>query len=660
MGFAAGAFASHVVCPDWHFFPVPDGLDLAAAATIPVAFSTAWYALVERGRIRAGDDVLVHGAAGGVGLAAIQIAKLHGARVLGTASSPARRAIATAAGADAVFDSRQERFAEAIRAQIGSVDVVLNSLAGSAMLASFRLLKPFGRFLELGKRDFLDNTQLALRPFLRNIAYSGVDLDELLAADPALVREMMARLAEAFRDQGLRPLTYRSFAAYEVDAAFRTMQASEHVGKIVIRPPRVAQTDLASITYAARPGLYIVVGGTAGFGFATAQWLARKGASQVALLSRRGKVDPDLVPQLAAMRAGGTEVIVEALDVCDGAAVAETVARLAREHGPLRGVVHAAVHLDDGLIANLSPERLAAVLRTKVDGIVNLADATRDHPLDLFVAYSSATTLIGSPGQGAYVAANGFLEGFMRRRRRLGKAGLAIGWGAISDVGLIARDKQLGQRLRRATGVVPMRAFEALAHLGRLLSLGDAADPVQFYAGISSGAGAEKLNLLKSAAFADLGQAAGEARAAHAEDLASTLRGKSREEAVGIVTGVLRREVADILRMAEGKVDLTRPLADLGLDSLMALELHMALEAAIGVQIAVVGAADRSLIDMAGSIVDQIDQGEDEEEAQPAPAEGLQATIIRLANVHSKMDLSPEQASQIEAMVRHSNRGAAE
>lgn len=660
MGFAAGAFASHITCPDWHFFPVPEGLDLEAAATIPVAFSTAWYALVERGHVRGGETVLVHGAAGGVGLAAIQIAKLHGAQVLGTASSDARRAIATAAGADAVFDSRRERFAEEIRRQVGNVDVVLNSLAGPAMLASFRLLKPFGRFLELGKRDFLDNTQLALRPFLRNIAYSGVDLDELLAADPALVRAMLTKLSEAFASQGLRPLTYRSFEAYEVGAAFRTMQASEHVGKIVIRPPRAARTDLAALNYAARPGLYAVVGGTTGFGFATAQWLARKGASHIALLSRRGVVDDELAPQLAEMRARGVEVVVEALDVCDKTAVIETLGRVAREHGPLRGVVHAAVHLDDGLIANLTPERLRAVLRTKVDGVINLSDATEGHDLDLFVAYSSATTLIGSPGQGAYVAANGFLEGFMRDRRSRGKPGLAIGWGAIADVGLIARDKQLGQRLRRATGVVPMRAFEALAHLGRLLSLGEAADPVQFYAGLSAGSGADKLSLLKSPAFLDLAQPGGEARAAHAEDLGSTLRGKSREEAIGIVTGVLRREVAEILRMAEGKVDLTRPLADLGLDSLMALELHMALETAIGVQIAVVGAGDRSLLDMAGTIVDQLDQAQDQEMAEPASAENMQATIIRLANVHSKMDISPEQASEIEAMVRRPSRGAAE
>ncbi len=224
-----------------------------AAATIPVAFATAWYALVERGQTRAGEDVLVHGAAGGVGLAAIQIAKLRKARALGTASSEARRTVARAAGADATFDSRHMRFAPEIRERFDGVDVVLNSLAGDAMHASLKLLRPFGRFLELGKRDFLDNTQLALRPFLHNIAYSGVDLDELLAAKPDMAREMMVSLADLFARKELRPLTHRVFESHEVGAAFRSMQASEHIGKIVIRPARSARTDIASKTFAAPP-----------------------------------------------------------------------------------------------------------------------------------------------------------------------------------------------------------------------------------------------------------------------------------------------------------------------------------------------------------------------------------------------------------------------
>ncbi|WP_082540059.1 type I polyketide synthase [Bosea sp. Leaf344] len=656
MGFAAQAFSSHVVCPDWHFFPVPEGMSLEAAATIPVAFATAWYALVERGQIRGGEDVLVHGAAGGVGLAAIQIAKLKKARVLGTASSGTRRTIAQGAGADMIFDSRQERFAADIKERFHGVDVVLNSLAGDAMLASFKLLKPFGRFLELGKRDFLDNTQLALRPFLHNIAYSGIDLDELLAAKPQLAREMMASLAELFTRQALLPLTYRTFESHEAGAAFRSMQASEHVGKIVIRPASSARADIASLSYAARAGLYLVVGGTAGLGLATAHWLSRMGASHIALVSRRGQVEEALSPLVAEMERHGAHVLVRQLDVTDAMAVHSLISELSESYGPVRGVVHAAVHLDDGLIANLTPTRLHAVLRTKVDGIINLDAATEGQPLDFFVAYSSATTMVGSPGQAAYVAANAFLEGFMRRRRKLGKPALAIGWGAISDVGIIARDKQLGQRLRRTTGVVAMRSSEALAHLGRLISLGDTIDPVQFLTNIAQSAGAEKLALLKSPAFVGLGLIKRDGQQGPTDEAAFDLRGKSASEAVEIVTGILRREVSEILRMPESKIDLSQPLIDIGLDSLMALELHMSLETALGVQIAVVGAGDRNLAAMARMIVDQINHG-DNQPPQEA-ADSLPATVATLAGIHSTADLSPEEASKLERAVRASRRGA--
>ncbi len=457
------------------------------------------------------------------------------------------------------------------------------------MHASLKLLRPFGRFLELGKRDFLDNTQLALRPFLHNIAYSGVDLDELLAAKPDMAREMMVSLADLFARKELRPLTHRVFESHEVGAAFRSMQASEHIGKIVIRPARSARTDIASKTFAAPAGLYIVVGGTSGLGLATAHWLSRMGATHVALLSRRGQVEESLAPLVTEMEEHGAQVIVRSLDVTDAAAVQALVDELSASHGPVRGVVHAAVHLDDGLIANLTEARLQKVLQTKIDGIVNLDAATSSQPLEFFVAYSSATTMVGSPGQAAYVAANAFLEGFMRRRRHLGKPGLAVGWGAIADVGIIARDKDLGQRLRRTTGVVPIRSSEALAHLGRLISLGDTIEPVQYLTNIAQSASAEKLALLRSPAFMGLGFIKRDGQRTGSEEAALDLSGKSHAEAVEIVMGILRREVGQILRMPESKIDLSQPLADIGLDSLMALELHMALEAALGVQIAVVG-----------------------------------------------------------------------
>ena len=649
MGFAANTFTSHLVSPGWHFFKVPEGVSLEAAATIPVAFATAWFALVKRAHIGPGDDVLIHGGAGGVGLAAIQFAKLAGSRVIATASSEERRAIARAAGADLTFDSRQERFAEAIQNTLGGVDVVLNSLAGAAMAASFRLVKPFGRFVELGKRDYLDNTHLGLRPFVRNIAYFGVDLDELLAHDRPLVEAMMAKIATDFESGALKPLPYRVFEAHEIGAAFRLMQASEHVGKIVIRPSRIASRDMTTLDFRAREGVYLVVGGTSGLGFATARWLAARGAGTVVLASRRGHVETEFEGAVEVMRKAGTRVLVEALDVADAGAVRALVERLARDHGPVRGVIHAAVLLEDGVIAGLTPDRLRAVLAPKLAGAENLDAATADQPLDFFVVYSSATTVIGSPGQGAYVAANAWLEGFARQRRQRGKPTLAIGWGAISDVGIIARDKQLGRRLRRTTGVIGISSSESLAHLGRLLVLGDAVGPMQFYTNISPSAAGEKLRLIQSPTFAGLGLARREDEGEDGADLLSAIEGKSRADAIGIVVQALKREISHILRMPVEQIDTSRPLGELGLDSLMALELQLSIERLCGTDVPMVGAGDRRLGDIAAVILNSLGSTESEGDAT---AEGNANLVIAMSGLHAAGDVTAEDAEALQAQLK--------
>lgn len=650
MGFAINAFASHLTAPAWHFFKVPEGVSLEAAATIPVAFGTAWFSLIQRARIEAGDDVLIHGGAGGVGLAAIQFARQAGARVIATASSEERRAIARAMGAERTYDSRHERFAEMIKGEIGGVDVVLNSLAGPGMLASFQLVRPFGRFVELGKRDYLENTHIGLRPFVRNIAYFGVDLDELLGHDRAMVDRMMRDISDRFAEGSLRALPYRVFEGHEVGRAFRLMQASEHVGKIVIRPSRLAVPDITKHSFSVNPGLHLVVGGTSGFGFETARWLAGKGAGTVVLASRRGQVEEGLEAGLEALRATGTRVLVEALDVTDSDAVSALVQRLVREHGALRGIIHAAVMLDDGMISSLTPERLRAVLAPKLSGAENLAAATDGQPLDYFVVYSSATTIIGSPGQGAYVAANAWLEGFARARRAAGKPALAIGWGAISDVGILARDRQLGQRLRRTTGVVGIPSNEALAHLGRVLALGDRAEPLQFYSNIGASGAAEKLRLIRSPAFETLGLTRRDEAGQESADLLTLIEGKNQAEATAIIVQALRREISHILRMPEDQIDVSRPLGEVGLDSLMALELQLAIERICGTDLPMVGAADRRIPDLAAAILAGLERPAG---AEPAEAEDDKVNLYQaLSEQHAPDGFTKEEARELGTQLR--------
>jgi NADPH:quinone reductase-like Zn-dependent oxidoreductase len=472
MGFGRQSFATYTTADARVFTALPEGLPVEAAATIPVAFLTAWYSLVHLTRLQPGEWLLIHGAAGGVGLAAMQIARLRGARIAATVSSPDKRALVELFGAEKVYNSRSTAFLDAIRDDIGGVDVVLNSLAGDAMLASIKCLKPFGRFVELGKRDYVLNTAMGLRPFRRNLTYYGVDLDQLLAANLPLANRLMGELVVHFESGEFSPLPYRALAWHEAGEAFQLMQAADHVGKLIVRPAEhPIATTMAPKLLQPGPGAHLVVGGTGGFGFETAAWLAEKGAETVVIASRRGQIEPHLQARAEVIRAKGTNLIVEVLDATDAAAVDALIAKLVRTHGRLAGVIHTAMVLDDGLIAGLEPARTRAVLAPKVDGATNLDRATKLHcaagaePLDYFVVYSSATTMIGNPGQAAYVAANGYLQGLMRRRRAAGLPGLAVAWGAIADVGVLARDRDVAAKLERISGIVPMRADEALSQL---------------------------------------------------------------------------------------------------------------------------------------------------------------------------------------------------
>ncbi len=609
MGFGRESFATHATADARVFVRVPDGVAPEAAAAIPVAFLTAWYALVHMAQIQPGEWVLIHGAAGGVGLAALQVARLRGARVAATVGSPEKRALVAAFGAERIYNSRSTAFADEIRADIGGVDVVLNSLAGEAMQAGLRCLNPFGRFVELGKRDYVANTTLGLRPFRRNLSYFGVDLDQLLAANLGLVERLLAEIAGHFAAGTLSPLPYQAFDWHEAAAAFRLMQSGGHVGKILIRPAaRPLATVLPRAAFRPGDGAHLVVGGTGGFGFETACWLAGLGAATVVVASRSGVLAPELQARADSLRAGGTTLLVETLDVTDAAAVTALVGRLARDHGRVAGVIHAAVVLDDALIANLEPHRLARVLAPKVAGADNLDHATRGTALDYFVAYSSVAAMVGNPGQGAYAAANGYLQGLMARRRAAGLPGLAVGWGAISDAGLLARDPHNAARLARLAGIEAMTSRAALSHLETLLCQG-AANPASVQCALFHAGEAQRFKLLRTPAFAGL-FADGQAAAEREVDLATRIAGKSDGDARALVAALVAADVGRIFRLPPDEVEMTRPLDELGLDSMMSLDLRMSIEKRFGIELPVMAiSAGVSVNELAGRLIASLRAG---------------------------------------------------
>ena len=609
MAFAPASFANHVRTRALAVARKPTHWSFAAAATVPTAFFTAYYAFHELARLREGERVLIHGAAGGVGIAAIQLAKHLGAEIFATAGSDAKRDFVRLLGVDHVFDSRSLAFADDVmRASDGGVDVILNSLAGDAIPRNLRLLRPFGRMLELGKRDFYENSRIGLRPLRNNISYFGIDADQLLAQRPDTARRVFIDLMALFAGGSLQPLPHRTFDAADIATAFRHMQASRHIGKIVVNfapdfaplapplaePPPVARDDAT----------YVVTGGLSGLGLRTAWWLVRHGARHLALLNRSGAAGaPGGETVLEEFAAAGVSVLAPPCDVADAAAVRDTLALIETHMPPVRGMVHAAMVIEDALLRDMEAGQLHRVLAPKLCGALNLHEATRDRPMDFFILYSSATTLFGNPGQAAYVAANMALEALAEERRALGLPATCIGWGPIADVGYLARNERVLEALVGRMGGTALRSEEALAALEPLL-----ASRARNLALIDLDWATLSRFLPASQApkFSELAQSMAGQRCAHAEspqDLRRRLGALTGDELTTALTELVRAEVAEILRTAPERIEAGIPLLEMGMDSLMAVELAASIESALDIQLSALALSGGPTIE---SVVERI------------------------------------------------------
>ena len=603
MGFAAACFASHVVTRADAVARVPEGWSFEAAATVPTVFFTVHYALTQLAGLRAGERILIHGAAGGIGIAAISLAQHLGAEIYATAGSAEKRDFVSLLGAGHVFDSRSLAFAgEILEATAGEgVDVVLNSLAGEAMRRSLDVLKPFGRFVELGKRDFFENTPVGLRPFRNNISYFGVDADQLLTARPDLAARLFGEVMALFREGALSPLPHRVFPASRIVDAFRTMQQARHIGKIVVsmedaRPEieapesESAQTPLRF----AKETTWLVTGGLSGFGLESARWLASRGVGQLVLASRRGMDAPGAEEIIGRFAAQGVTVLVEACDMRQAGAVAALVRRIEKTLPPLKGILHAAAVFDDRLISGLDADSIETVLDTKLTGAWHLHAATLGVPLDHFVLYSSMTTAIGNPGQANYVAANAGLEGLAALRRRMGLPASCIAWGPIADAGYLVRHEAVREGLEQRLGKPSLSAAGVLAQLDRALGAKALFMPVNFDWNVLA-------RLLPSASgsrFDLLNRHRKEASpAGEAVDVRALIAGKTAEEKNAIARDFVLREIAEILRISPERIDAKRSLHDQGMDSLMAVELALGLEQRFGIQLPVMMLNDSPTVD---------------------------------------------------------------
>ena len=564
VGLGFGAFAAAMVTHEELVAPAPPGFSVTGLATIPSAFVSAALSFEFTG-LEAGERVLIHAGAGGVGLAAIQWVQAAGAEVFATASAP-KQGYLRSLGVEHVFDSRQTAFGEEILEATGGagVDIVLNSLTGEGFIeASLACLRQGGRFVEMARRDILSEGEMAAaRPDVR---YHILELDVLKKTDPEAVgrvfRDVMARVAAG----ELQPIVHSRWPLAEAGAALRFMRSARHLGKIVVTAPPLRQGRL-------RPDrAYLVTGGLGGIGCAVAEWLADRGAGTIVLNGRR-EPDPAAEDTIRALRERGVTVRVELADVSDSAAVDAMLARIDRDLPPLGGVIHSVGVLSDAALTNQSWESFEMVLRPKILGAWHLHRATLDRDLDLFVLFSSRVGVMGNPGQANHAAANAFLDQLAGHRRALGLAGQAIAWGAWSEIGEAAEQRGRIERQRAALGgrwFTPQQGIRALDQLVRQDVTHSVVMAMDW--GVFAEAVPDRPPLVE-----DLLSSTSEAEdepSSSSDDLLTRLRGPVGRDRQDLLVRFLQGEVQAVLRLSSAPSP-TVGFFDLGMDSLMAVEFR--------------------------------------------------------------------------------------
>ncbi|TQM33307.1 type I polyketide synthase [Nocardia bhagyanarayanae] len=556
--------------------------------TSTTAFGTAEYALLDLAQLRPGETVLIHGAAGGVGSAAIQVAAARGARIIGTASTEERRAHILALGAHHALNSRSLNFADDVLGLTGGAgaDVVLSTAPGEILRQNFKAVTEFGRIVEVGKADIYTGGLLELANFDKNLAYFSIDLDRMCAARPAQLADLLRRVYEKIEAGVYRPLPYETFETHEVAKAFDEVIRSARIGRVALSmedaaPPVRPRLPEVEIDGAAS---YLVTGGFGGFGLATGRWLVAKGARRLVLVGRGGATTSAARQQITAWRAGGVTVVEELADIADAEAVAAVVARAHALEHPLRGIYHAAGAVADNRIALMDLDQLTRVYRPKVHGAEALHRAVTDAGirLDMFVLYSSGGSMFGIFGQYNYTAANVAVEALAERWARAGERVVCVGWGHLSGAtGGMAADEKVAKYLE-VVGFGPIDMADGTVYLEQTLRLGATraavipTDWTKLTAAFPQLNRTGRLTALIAASVED-----NSAVAKMKAELAALDEGKRGQA----VARMLADQLAVVMGVAPESIDLTVPVPELGLDSLMAVEFGARVSKSLGIEL---------------------------------------------------------------------------
>jgi acyl carrier protein len=465
------------------------------------------------------------------------------------------------------------------------VDVVLNALAGEAIPMGLSCLAEFGRFIEIGKRDIYQNSRIPLRPLRRNASFHVVAMDAVFASDESLTREMLAEISDLVEQRALCPLPFRAFPANNVGSAFRLMASGKHIGKLVVSFPETfvprRGEPIASKFEIKSDGCYLITGAFGGFGKVIANWLVNCGARHLVLSSRNGASTPEAEAFVNSLLDRKVTVQIVKADAGSPDDIARLLAEIDGNAQPLRGIFHLAMFIDDAPLAALDRERMASVIGPKAFGAWLLHEGTRDIALDCFVMFSSVSSIFGNPAQGNYAAANAFLDSLAHHRHALGLPALSINWGVLGGEGYVARNERVAEFLAKQ-GIRELSPGEVVAIVESSLRAGspqvaairvDWAKWRTFFRGMQG-------NPLLERIFAAV---EGHDSASVVSDWRSKIESAAPAEKEAVIAQAVREVVGSVLRVKPDTLRDEQPLTDLGLDSLMGVEIENSLEAAIGV-----------------------------------------------------------------------------
>ena len=587
-GLAVFGLSTHTLARAADVTLIPEGVTHEEAATLPVVFMTSWYALKHTARLRKGEWILVHAGAGGVGMAAIQIAHHLGAKVIASAGSPVKREMLKTLGVAEVIESRKGDFAEKVMELTNrrGVDVVLNALAAEAIPMGLSCLAESGRFVEIGKRDIYQNSKLPLFSLRRNASFHVVAMDSIFAGDAELTRDLLKEIVDLVDEGGLTPLPFRTFPACRVDAAFRLMAAGKHIGKVVIAfaDPFVHRVGTPLLPeFSIDPGAtYLITGGFGGFGRVLAKWLAEAGARHLTLTSRQGAATEGADEFIAELKELGVETLPVAADVGSPKDVKGIFKEIAASGHPLKGVYHLAMVIDDAPLADLNPDRMESVMAPKALGAWLLHQGTSEMDLDAFVMFSSISSIFGNPAQGNYSAANAFIDALTHHRHANGLPSLGVNWGVLGGEGYVARNERVAEFLeRQGTSSIEPNEVTALLESFLEANVAQAAAIRVDWAKWRQSFRTMQENPLLERIFADgveMDESGG-----GAGDWRVKIESADADEREGVICQAVQDIVGSVLRVKPETLREDQPLTDLGLDSLMGVEIETLIESSIGV-----------------------------------------------------------------------------